>query len=119
VDEDAAKGIDQVIESVVREHFQTTDVDLWFQPSAAIQLMTLGELIDRLTIVNLKLFKLKDLQAASTAGVSLALSAKADVSLCKERSNLKAAINEKLLDVCARVYNGLERSDVNEDKIYG
>jgi hypothetical protein len=119
VDEDAAKGFDQRVESVLREHFLTTDVDLWFQPSASLRLLTLGELVDRLTIVNLKLFKLKDMQATSTTGVSLALSAKADVSLCKERSNLKAAINEKILDMCARVYNGIERSDVNEDKIYG
>jgi len=119
VDENAAKRIDEGIDSVLLEHFKTTDVDLWFQPSAALQLLTFGELVDRLTIVNLKLFKLKDMQFTSTSGVSLALSAKADVALCKERSNLKAAINEKILDMCSRVYNGIERSDVNEDKIYG
>ena len=119
MDENSAKHFDSRIESVIIDHFESTDVDLWFEPSATLRMLTLGELVDRLTIVNLKLFKLKDMQSSSTAGISLALSAKADVNLCKERSNIKAAINEKILDMCSRVYNGMERSDVNEEKIYG
>lgn len=115
MDEAIAERIDERI----REFFATTDVDFWFEPSHTLRLLTIGELVDRLTIVNIKLFKLKDYQQSSNDGVGLARSAKADVELCRERSNIKNAITEKILDMASKVYNQMERSDSNEVKLYG
>jgi hypothetical protein len=53
----------------------------------------LGELVDRLSIVNLKLFKVKDEQATSPNFMRLAKLAQDDIALCTERARLKVAID--------------------------
>lgn len=58
----------------------------------------IAELIDRLQICNLKLFKLQDKIAVSQDALWLAKAAKKNVSLCEERSILKNEINERLGD---------------------
>lgn len=113
------EAIDRRISDTLVEFFESTEVDLWFEPSDCLNLMSIGELVDRLTIVNLKLFKLKDYQSNSDDGAGLARSAKSDVALCKERSNIKSAINEKIFSIASRVYNSVERTDADEVKLYG
>jgi hypothetical protein len=119
MDGKTATEIDNAIVRAAQDIFASTEADLYFQPSNCLDLMTIGELIDRLTIVNLKLFKMKDMQSSSLNGISLALSAKADVNLCKERSNVKNAITEKICDMISKEYNKVSRSDSNEVKTYG
>lgn len=63
------------------------------------ELLSLGELIDRLAIINIKLFNLKNLQAKSIDVGELAGTAKVDVGLCKERSRIKKAIDHKLISM--------------------
>jgi len=113
------ESIDQRITKCLEEFFGSTEVDFWFDHDHALHLLSIGELIDRLTIVNIKLFKLKDYQATSTDGVGLARSAKADVALCKERSNIKSTLNEKVFSLATRVYHRACRSDADEVKLYG
>lgn len=61
------------------------------------ELISMGELIDRLSIVNLKLFDLKRrVMERQDDKEFLAQSAVVDVHLCKERSRLKNCIDVKL-----------------------
>ncbi len=120
MDDETASEINLAIQKTCCDMFSSTDVDLYFQPSAALDLLTIGELVDRLTIVNIKLFKLKDYQlGANLLNIDLALSAKADVNLVKERANLKKTITEKICDMIAREYNKIDRPDADEVKMYG
>lgn len=67
-------------------------------PSAAIELLSMGELIDRLSIVNYKLYDLKNAVVKNKDDASfLAHAALRDIALVEERSRLKRAIDEKLI----------------------
>lgn len=55
--------------------------------------MGLAELVDRLSIVNIKLAKVKDQQARMGSTMILADLAKQDIALCTERARLKRAID--------------------------
>jgi len=85
------------------------------------ELLSLGELVDRLSIINFKLYKLKDEvmlrfndeDFKSWASVE-------DVKLVKERSRLKKCIDEKLLKMFLRFKSGDENAGFNpEVKKYG
>ena len=85
------------------------------------ELLSLGELVDRLSIVNFKLYKLKDEvmnrpddnEFKSWASVE-------DVKLVRERARLKRCIDEKLLSMINRVKNGDDSGGFNpEVKKYG
>jgi hypothetical protein len=85
------------------------------------ELLSLGELVDRLSIVNFKLYKLKDEvmlrlndeDFKSWASVE-------DVKLVKERSRLKKCIDEKLLKMFLRFKGGDKNAGFNpEVKKYG
>jgi len=73
------------------------------QPKDVIQdyeVMGLGELIERLAIANLKLFKEKDAQAdkiTSRTTFWYRQSVERDVELCRERAKLKNAIDKKII----------------------
>lgn len=85
------------------------------------ELISFGELVDRLSVVNIKLFKLKDevmLRPDDAAFRSWA--SVEDVKLCKERSRLKRCIDEKLAAMIARVVGGDASAGHNsETKLYG
>ncbi len=67
-------------------------------PSAAIDLLSMGELIDRLSIVNYKLYDLKNqVMKNQDKEKFLAVAAIKDVALVEERARLKRAIDEKLI----------------------
>ena len=85
------------------------------------QLLSLGELVDRLSIVNFKLYKLKDEVMLRLDDESFKSWASVeDVKLVKERSRLKKCIDEKLLKMFLRFKNGDESAGFNpEVKKYG
>lgn len=88
--------------------------------AAVAESVSLSELIDKLVIVNLKLFKLKDLQQESDDPEKLAQSAKKDVSLCKERNLLKNAIQQKFLALVVEAQKGsIDMEGGAEVKMYG
>jgi hypothetical protein len=85
------------------------------------ELISFGEIVDRLSIVNFKLFVLKD-EVMKRPGDNAFRSwaSVEDVKLVKERSRLKKCIDEKLLAMIKRVIIGDETGGFNpEVKKYG
>tara|TARA_R110000744_G_scaffold216561_5_gene335353 strand:- start:1274 stop:1621 length:348 start_codon:yes stop_codon:yes gene_type:complete len=85
------------------------------------ELLSFGEIVDRLSIVNFKLYTLKDevmrrqedKDFCSWASVE-------DVKLVKERSRLKRCIDEKMLSMIAHLQSGNSTGGFNaEVKKYG
>jgi len=90
------------------------------EPSEISKLISFGELVDKLSICNLKLFKIKDLQAsidARESGMAIAY-IKQDIALCKERSQIKRAIDQKLREIIKSQLSGTD-DFVAEEKLYG
>ena len=85
------------------------------------ELVTMGELVDRLSIVNFKLFKLKDMVMQKKEDKNFcAWASVEDVKLCKERSRLKNASDEKLVAIIKKIKNGDSTGGFNgETKLYG
>lgn len=97
------------------------------------ELTTISELIDRLSIENIRLWNLKDevmaLRKELDLGVTkereleinkiLATKAFADVDIVKKRSVVKRAIDETLVRVIEQVKKGKKVSVTNEHKSYG
>ncbi len=97
------------------------------------ELSTISELIDRLSIENIRLWNLKDevmaLKKELDNGVSkereleiykiLANKAIADVDIVKKRSAVKRAIDETVIKVIQKVVKGQSVSVTNEHKAYG
>lgn len=85
------------------------------------ELVTMGELVDRLSIVNFKLFKLKDTVMQKKEDKDFcAWASVEDVKLCKERSRLKNALDEKLTAMINRIKSGDQTGGFNgETKLYG
>jgi hypothetical protein len=83
--------IDQKIVETINSEIPKEDFNA-FQ-----ELISLGELVDRLTIVNIKLYNLKNEVMQNVDDESfLAKSALFDVALVKERARLKACIDLKI-----------------------
>ena len=103
------------------------------QSSPLEELTSLSELIDRLSIENIRLWNLKDevmiLKKELDSGVSkereaeinkiLAGKAIADVDIVKKRSAVKRAIDETLIKVIQDVTKGKKVNVTNEHKSYG
>ena len=118
MDEEIAEVVDRRIhQAILKESLEGRGPE----PVAFMELDGFAELVDRLAIVNIKLFKLKDLQTEETDEKILAASAKLDVDLCKTRSKLKNALNAKIAQIIQDVCD----SDVDfnpqepEVKVYG
>jgi hypothetical protein len=108
--------IDDLIENAIKSYDGSYTLDTSFE-----KLVTMGELVDRLSIVNFKLFKLKDtvMQRKDDAEFCAWASVE-DVKLCRERSRLKNALDEKLVAMIANVLKGDQSGGFNgETKIYG
>jgi hypothetical protein len=84
-------------------------------------LLSFGELVDRLSIINFKLYKLKDEVMDRPADEKFcAWAAVEDVKLVEERSRLKRCIDEKLISITQRVQDGDKTGGFNpEIKKYG
>lgn len=85
------------------------------------ELISMGELVDRLSIVNVKLYNLKDdVMDRPEDEVFRSWASEEDVKLCRERSRLKRCIDEKLITMIQRVQAGDETAGFNsETKKYG
>ena len=86
--------------------------------------LSLGELIDLLAIVNIKLYKLKDavIQKNTSSKEHIDFREKAsiaDVRLCEERSRLKACIDKKLDHMIMIHISGNDTTFNEEVKNYG
>ena len=81
-------------------------------------LLSFGELVDRLSIVNFKLYNLKDKVMVSDDPKFKAWAAEHDVVLVEERARLKRCIDLKLLSIIERANSGSENFNP-EVKRYG
>jgi len=85
------------------------------------KLLSFGELVDRLSIVNFKLFTLKNKVILESDNVEFkAWAATEDVKLVEERSRLKKCIDEKLIHIINRLSDDDASGGFNpEVKNYG
>jgi hypothetical protein len=85
-----------------------------------LELVSMGELVDRLSIINFKLFTLKDKVMESEDDSFRAWASVEDVKLVMERSRLKKAIDTKLVHMINTVLDGDDSGGFNpEVKRYG
>lgn len=88
--------------------------------SPLLDLVSMGELIDRLSIVNFKLFTLKDKVMVSTDDSFKSWASVEDVKLVVERARLKKAIDAKLVHTINIILSGDSSGGFNpEVKRYG
>lgn len=109
-----------IIDNTIADYVsRNMDTDLELESSFE-KLIGMGEIVDRLSIVNIKLFKLKDAQKMSQDERHLAWLAVQDVKLVEERARLKKCIDEKTLTIMTRVKSGDVAGGINDEvKTYG
>ena len=108
--------IDTIIKNAIKNYDGSYTCDTTFE-----SLLSFGELVDRLSIINFKLYKLKDTVMDSLNDEKFcAWAAVEDVKLVEERSRLKRCIDEKLISIIQRVQDGDKTGGFNpEVKKYG
>ena len=80
------------------------------------ELISMGELVDRLSIVNFKLYKLKDEVMLREDDENFRSWASVeDVKLVMERARLKRCIDHKLLSIISRVNSGDDSGGFNPE----
>jgi len=113
--------LSELIDLTILESIKKYDNTYNLGKNSFEELISMGELVDRLSIVNFKLYKLKDEvmdrqddeKFKSWASVE-------DVKLVMERARLKRCIDEKLITTINRVNNGNTSGGFNpEVKKYG
>jgi hypothetical protein len=83
-------------------------------------LISMGELVDRLSIINFKLYTLKDRVMESEDDKFRAWASVEDVKLVMERARLKKAIDVKLVHMINNMLSGDKSAGVNSEvKRYG
>ena len=114
---DLSEAIDDVIVKSIKEY--DNSFELGNNPFE--DLISMGELVDRLSIVNFKLYKLKDEVMMREDDESFRSWASVeDVKLVMERARLKRCIDHKLLSIISRVNSGDISGGFNpEVKKYG
>ena len=108
--------LEKIIESSVENFDGSYKLDNPFE-----NLLSFGELVDRLSIVNFKLYTLKDevmkRQDDEDFGARASIE---DVRLVEERARLKKCIDEKLISMIAKYQNGDKNAGFNSEvKKYG
>jgi len=108
--------IDKIIENAIDNYNGACTTGGSFE-----KLLSFGELVDRLSIVNFKLFTLKNKvvdKGATTDFKSWA--ALEDVKLVEERARLKNCIDEKLITMIHKISSGDKTGGHNQEvKTYG
>jgi len=109
-------NIEEIIESSVKNFDGNYELGNPFE-----DLMSFGELVDRLSIVNFKLYTLKDEVMKRTGDEEFkAWASVEDVKLVKERARLKRCIDEKVVAMIAKYQNGDKNAGFNSEvKKYG
>jgi len=112
--------MDEIIDKIIKTSIESYDGS-YELGNEFEELLSFGELVDRLSIVNFKLFTLKDeVMRKTTDKKFCAWASIEDVRLVKERSRLKKCIDKKLLSIIARLANGDQTGGFNpEVKKYG
>ena len=107
--------IDRLITNAIKNYDNSFTCDNSFEA-----LLSFGELVDRLSIINFKLYKLKDEVMDSEDTKFRAWASVEDVKLVEERARLKRCIDEKLISMIQKMQDGNENGGFNpEVKKYG
>lgn len=111
-----SNNIDEIIINAVKNFDNSYDCNNPFE-----KLLGFGELVDRLSIINFKLYRLKDeVMNRPNDEKFRAWASIEDVKLVEERARLKKCIDEKMLAVISRVMSGDNRGGINSEvKKYG
>lgn len=111
----------EIVDNVIQKSTEEFDNSVKSLGEDFEALLTMGELIDRLSIVNFKLFTLKNQVMQTQEDKNFcAWAAVEDVKLVMERARLKKCIDSKLLSIIKRVNNGDISGGINpEVKKYG
>jgi len=115
------KNLGELIEEVIANAVNSYDNSYDLGDNSFEELLSMGELVDRLSIVNFKLYKLKD-EVMDREGdeVFRAWASVEDVKLVMERARLKKCIDQKLLATINRINAGDNTGGFNpEVKKYG
>jgi len=113
--------ISKVINSIITDtihDFPSGAYELEQVPCPFETLLSFGELVDRLSIVNFKLYNLKDKVMESEDPEFKAWASEHDVILVEERARLKRCIDLKLLSIIEGVNSGSDNFNP-EVKRYG
>ena len=110
-----AENIEKIIESSVRNFDGSYELGNPFE-----DLLSFGELVDRLSIVNFKLYTLKDEVMKKDDDEFKAWASVEDVRLVEERARLKKCIDKKLVSMIAKYQGGDKNAGFNSEvKKYG
>ena len=111
--------LNNIIEDRVKHFRQLRSIKLNDNNNEFEKLFSLGELVDRLTIVNIKLFNLKDDVMKNQDSKFRAWAAEHDVHLVSERAKLKRCIDQKVQKEVDRIITTGKSSYNKEIKKYG
>ena len=111
-----SERIDEAIQSAVVSYDGS-----WERGNPFEELVSMGESVDRLSIVNYKLYNLKDEVMRRPEDTSFrAWASEEDVKLVMERSRLKRCIDEKMIAMIGKFSSGDKAAGFNpEVKKYG
>lgn len=115
------KTLSELIDTQIEESIKNYDGSFEVGNNSFEELISMGELVDRLSVINFKLYTLKDEVMRKPDDEKFrAWASIEDVKLCRERSRLKACIDQKLIATINRVANGDKTGGFNEEvKKYG
>lgn len=116
-----SESIEKIIDSSIEKYKKFSGIEQYKLDNCFEQLISIGELIDRLSIVNFKLYKLKDEVMNKIHDIKFtSWAAEEDIKLVIERSRLKKCIDEKFFNICTRAINNDMQNKFNpEVKKYG
>lgn len=109
------------VDEIINHAVEKFDGTCHLEENPFEKLVSMGELVDRLTIVNLKLFTLKSRVNGENKNEAsyLQWAAIEDVKLVEERARLKRCLDEKLNTTIARHLSGDKSGGFNpEVKMY-
>ena len=113
--------LSDTIQEIIENSIKSYDNSYVLGESSFEELISMGELVDRLSIVNFKLYKLKDevMDRPNDSDFKSWASVE-DVKLVRERARLKKCIDEKLIYIINKINSGESDGGFNpEVKKYG
>lgn len=112
-------GINDDIDTIIKNSIMNYDGSYMCDNPFEV-LLSFGELVDRLSIINFKLYKLKDKVVDNEDVKFRAWASVEDIKLVEERARLKRCIDEKLISMIQKIQNENEDGGFNpEIKKYG
>jgi len=115
------QNLSDIIYSIIEGSIKNYDNSYELGNNSFEELLSMGELVDRLSIVNFKLYKLKDeVMIRPEDNDFKSWASVEDVKLVRERARLKKCIDDKLISIINRINNGDKTGGFNpEVKKYG